>query len=327
MPGESRNNALSPRLVYCIIVTYNGLTWIAKCLDSLAQGSYPCPVLVIDNGSTDGTLAYIEENFPHIRLIRSEKNMGFGQANNIGLKMALEEGAEHVFLLNQDAWVEVDTIRDLVAAQVENPQFGILSPLHLNGLANALDSYFAGYLMQSDLKEWTSSWLLGWPEHPLIVDTHFVNAAAWLISAGCLRRTGGFDPIFFHYGEDLNYAQRVLFHGFRIGIHTGARICHDREQRIASLPSPAAQLKKDRNHFLNQACDIRQDGFMALSIRRSVRYSLLMSINLFNTQKLTYNFQMARAALALIPSIRKSRRSAVGKFPFLKMGNDPSARA
>jgi len=260
MTGSAPNPS-STGLVYCIIVTYNGIAWVEKCLNSLIRSSYPLTVLVVDNCSTDSTVPTIRENFPQVRLIGTEKNLGFGQANNIGMQIALEEGASHVFLLNQDAWVEKDTILDLVNAQLKDPRFGILSPVHLNGAGTALDHYFSGYLLRSDLKEWVGAALLGRSLLSPVISTSFVNAAAWLISAECLRRTGGFDPIFFHYGEDLNYSQRVLYHNFLIGIHMDTRICHDRELRLAGPVATAIQRKRDKIHFLNQACDIRHAGY------------------------------------------------------------------
>jgi GT2 family glycosyltransferase len=304
--------------VYCIIVTYNGMTWLEKCLGSLVQSNWPVTVLVVDNRSSDATIPFIRENFPQVRLIGVERNLGFGQANNIGLRIAMEEGAAHIFLLNQDAWVEKNTIADLVKTQRENPQFGLLSPLHLNGDGTALDDYFAGYLLDSDVKEWVSSCLLGQTlTGPPVVNTSFVNAAAWMISAACLRKTGGFDPIFFHYGEDLNYSQRVLYHRFFIGIHMGARIFHDREQRLARPVTVDAQLKKDRIHFLNQACDIRVNRYRSLILRRAIRYSLLTVAHIFTKEGRRYYFNMAKTTVSLLSSIRKSRRSATGDLPFL----------
>jgi GT2 family glycosyltransferase len=297
------------------------MAWIERCLNSLLQNSCPTLIHIIDNNSTDGTVAFIKENFPQVRLTLAGRNLGFGQANNVGLRQALAENADHVFLLNQDAWVEKDTIGHLVAMQKLHPQYGIVSPLHLNGRGDALDINFAGYLQQSDILPSINSWMLGVPEPPPMINTSFVNAAAWLVSAACLAKTGGFDPIFYHYGEDENYAQRVLFHGFRIGVCTGARICHDREQRLGQSVPLAGRIKKEKNHFLNQACDIRKNGVSFLVLRRALRYSLLTAINVLNREKLFYNFQMARTVVGQLPAIRKSRRSAIGDIPFLNKEN------
>ena len=218
-------------LVYAIIVTYNGESWIRNCLESLKKSSRPVNSIVIDNGSHDKTLDIITENFPEISLIKSSNNLGFGQANNIGIKKAYDEGADYVFLLNQDASVEPETIEILVKMAERHPIYGILSPLHLNGTGDRLDWHFSNYIIPKRCPELYSDSLL---EKKLkeVYNAEYVNAAAWLLSRNVIEKVGGFDPIFFHYGEDDNYMQRVVFHGFKIGVCPHCRIFHDREDRI-----------------------------------------------------------------------------------------------
>lgn len=293
-------------------------------MNSLLCSEHPVHIVVIDNGSTDETVSVVRQNFSGAQLIETKKNLGFGQANNIGLKLALENKADYIFLLNQDAWIEPGTIASLVRAQDENPQFGILSPLHLNGEGSALDEYFLDYFIRSDIKKFIVSEVLDTGNRTLI-NTHFVNAAAWLLTAGCVQKTGGFDPIFFHYGEDLNYCQRVLFRGFKIGIYLQARIYHDRENRISRPSDTRSMLKKEWIHFLNQACDIRKPGYRALIIRRFCRYSFQLGLGLisFNKSRVEYNFFMAKKTAFSLSRIRKSRRQSLNtaSVPYLQTVN------
>lgn len=92
--------------VLAIIVSYNFVGWMKRCLGSLRCSELPVDVVVIDNFSTDDTVQMIKKNYPEVRLICSNENLGFGRANNIGLRIALEENYDAAFLLNQDAWVE-----------------------------------------------------------------------------------------------------------------------------------------------------------------------------------------------------------------------------
>lgn len=85
------------------------MQWLQKCLDS-CKGYQ---VIIVDNNSTDGTVSFIKENFPNIHLIPQTENLGFGQANNIGIKYALEQRAEYVFLLNQDAYLQEGCLGNL----------------------------------------------------------------------------------------------------------------------------------------------------------------------------------------------------------------------
>ncbi|MBI3883899.1 MAG: glycosyltransferase family 2 protein [Sphingobacteriales bacterium] len=286
------------------------MEWLKKCLWSLRQSEYPCHIICIDNRSTDNTVSFIKNNFPDITLIEAEKNLGFGQANNIGLQLALQANAQHVFLLNQDAWINNDTIAILVKAQTNNPEWGIISPIHLNGSGDKMDIYFQQYLIQSDIEHPTNYDTLSFPGKNTIINTKFVNAAAWLISSNCINKVGGFDPIFFHYGEDTNYVQRVLNIGFKIGIHTGCSIYHDRENRILNTSyNLKKQLEKDWVFFLTQACDIQQSNFKTFITKRFLRHSFLILKNTvkFNTIGIQYHFNMATKILFSFPQISKSR--------------------
>lgn len=221
--------------IFSIVVTYNGKEWIQKCLSSLMEsiGAFSHQIIVIDNGSTDGTQQVIEKKFPEVILVQSDKNLGFGQANNIGLSKALKEGTDYAFLLNQDAWVEANTLEKLVKTAEGNPEYGIISPLHLNGRGDKLDQGFSNYIVPHRCPVLYSDAMLGKPFKD-IYEAEYVNAAAWLLPRKTLEIVGGFDPIFFHYGEDDNYMQRVHFHKLKIGICPSVRIYHDREDRISN---------------------------------------------------------------------------------------------
>jgi GT2 family glycosyltransferase len=112
----------------------------------------------------------------------------------------------------------------------KNPEFGIVSPIHLNGIGNALDHNFSYYLSVNFCKNILSDIYMSKFEDK-IYSLKFVNAACWLISRSCIETVGGFSPTFFHYGEDENYCNRLLYHGYKIGVIPDARIYHDREER------------------------------------------------------------------------------------------------
>ena len=119
--------------ILVVIVTYNALKWIKKGLKSVEKSTLPADVLLIDNGSTDGTLPLVRTDWPGTRIIETGENLGFGAANNIGLRIALDEGYDFAYLLNQDAWLERDTLEKLVDAHRQ--EWGVLSPMQLDALA------------------------------------------------------------------------------------------------------------------------------------------------------------------------------------------------
>ncbi len=202
------------------------MPWIQKCLDSCDD----FPVIVVDNNSADETVFFIKEKYPRVLVLKQEKNLGFGQANNLGIKHALLHGTDYVFLLNQDAYLQKHTINKLIEIHKKNTQFGILSPIHLNGLGDKLDSNFSNYLMHKYNDKFYYDAIYN--KLKPIYEVPFVNAAAWMLPKETLEKIGGFDPIFFHYGEDDNYCQRVLFHKLKIGVVSDSFVNHDREFRF-----------------------------------------------------------------------------------------------
>lgn len=230
--------------ILVIIVSYNFERWIDRCLSSLRQSEHPVDVLVVDNCSQDHSVEMIEERYPEVRLVRSDVNLGFGRANNIGLQIALREGYEAVFLLNQDAWIEPKTVGTLAALARKHPEYGILSPVHLTGQGDNLDYGFATYTSQQSPSTLPKKELVSVP---------FVNAAFWLIPTDVLRKVGGFSPLFRHYGEDKDYVNRVRHHGYLVGYSPDVSGCHDRAHR---QPTRKARLYSTRVYLLSEYANI-----------------------------------------------------------------------
>jgi N-acetylglucosaminyl-diphospho-decaprenol L-rhamnosyltransferase len=227
--------------ILVIIVTYNGEKWVDKCFGSLRQSNVPLDVLVIDNGSTDNTLELIKNEYKEVEIIESQENLGFGKANNIGLERFIADGSDYAFLLNQDAWIEPDSIEKLITISKNHPNIGLLSPVHLNGKGDAIDLNFQNYLFRGHTPGFYSDLYLN--NLLPFYKTNFANAAAWLLTKECVKKTGGFDPHFNHYGEDLDYAGRAKKAGFDLVVVPSSRIYHDR---------PQIEMKNNLKHKANQ---------------------------------------------------------------------------
>ena len=228
--------------VFTIIVTYNGVKWIDACLKSVVGQS---EVIVVDNNSIDDTLNHIRVHFPNVIVLPLTKNLGFGVANNVGISYAMNKRADAVFLLNQDACAGKDCINKLVEASRLHKEFGIISPVHFNGDGSALDYSFQKLAYMSPL----ISDLITKRNTCEIYDFKFINAAAWFIPKDVFYKVGGFDSLFFMYGEDDNFSQRVLYHNFKIGVIPNAVIFHDSPQNNYQLGDPGSE--KYYEQFLN----------------------------------------------------------------------------
>lgn len=218
--------------VFAVIVTFNGATWIRGALQSLRDGSHACTAVVVDNASNDDTAGIVRREFPEAVLIESGANLGFGRGNNLGIEHALRASADAVLLLNQDAYATPDALGRLVAFLRAEPDFDIVSPLHCSPDLTRLDPTTQSAYLQRHAPGYLSDACLG------RVQAHYairgINAAAWLLRADVFRRVGGFDPLFFMYGEDDDLIERFAHHGLRMALLPAARIVHLR----AKAPAP-----------------------------------------------------------------------------------------
>ncbi|HXR83091.1 MAG TPA: glycosyltransferase family 2 protein [Hanamia sp.] len=243
--------------IFSIIVTYNGASWIEKCLHDLLESNIKTEVIVIDNASSDNTTDILS-SFESIHLIKNKENLGFGQANNLGIDLAMKNSADFIFLLNQDAYVFKNTISQLVDSLKEYPDFGVLSPLQLHINGKEIEPVFKNFLRRNFSDEIIHQMLAGEDHFNLHKPyaMRFVNAAAWMISRKCILKTGLFHPVFFHYGEDNHYASRVQFHGMKIGVLPAAHVIHDCKKEITD--SYDLLVRKIKNVPLYTLLDLRK---------------------------------------------------------------------
>jgi len=206
-----------------VLPTYNGEGFVENALDSVSKQSLtPQSVFVIDNASTDHTVEKVRKQFPSAIIIELDENTGFGGASNLGLQRALDEGADYILLLNQDVVLSGDTIERLVNAMEGNPRYGILSALQVSYDGSAIDQTFRGYALESSFYD-DLALAQGVKE---VYSTPFVPAAAVIFRRSALEMVGGFDPLFFLYGEDEDLCRRYLGAGWSIGFAPGAVVRH-----------------------------------------------------------------------------------------------------
>lgn len=284
------------------------MKWYKKCFDSLKYSSIPVETIVIDNNSSDETISFIKDNYPEIYLIESKENLGFGKANNLGFEYALEKKADFIFLLNQDAWVKTNAIENLVNKMNMNPEYGILSPIHLCGDEKHLDHGFEYYITPIFCPNLISDFVVKGKTEDRIYPIKFVNAALWLISADCLNKVGGFDTIFPHYGEDVDYCNRCNYQEFKIGIYPHAFGVHD---RIIKGRSGLALSKMRYNYKIDSLIvlkDIKEPFFLCIfrSIMPNISFALKKLLKLSFKDSLAY-FAASLDILFLLPKAYKHR--------------------
>lgn len=214
-----------------IIVTFNGAKFIERCLEAIFNAEANALVIIVDNASTDNTLT-LARRFS-CKIIELNYNIGFGAANNIGMSYALEiPDVSHLFLLNQDAYVESNLFKYLETIPDEMSE-ACLACVQTSGDGKDLDRNCEEfYLNAKDCPGFLNdSYFDRLKEFYTI---RFMNAAAWILPRDICMEVGGFSPTFFHYGEDSNYVDRMRFHGKKLLLATQCVVRHDRGGRSES---------------------------------------------------------------------------------------------
>lgn len=205
--------------VFLVVLNWNGKDDTAACLASLAEARVPGEValttLVVDNGSTDGSLETLPARFPNVRFVPMGENLRWAGGNNRGLSTALGEGADFVLLLNNDTVVDPGFLAPLLRAVKAEPRGGIFGPTILSMDGGKVWSAGGGW----------SPWL-GWawhrglgrpwrgPDGPEVQASGYVTGAALMVTKGCVERIGLLDEGYYLYGEDADWCLRAREAGF-----------------------------------------------------------------------------------------------------------------
>ena len=239
---------MKPPLVYVIMLTWNQKEDTLACLESLSRMTYPdYRIVVIDNGSIDGTEQAVKAQYPRIEVIANPRNLGFTGGTNVGLRYALAQGADFVFSINNDTIVEADILNVLVA-HATPPDVGVVAP----------KIYYAD--------EPKRIWSMGTRRHPLtlemvdkgrgkvdigqweqVLERDYLLGCALLFKRSVLEEAGLLDEVFFLYYDDLDFSLRAQRAGYRLLMVPRARMWHKVAASAGGVESPRVRYYRARS--------------------------------------------------------------------------------
>lgn len=232
--------------VAVLTVNTNGGHHLPAFAASLRALTYPKRhVVVVDNGSTDGSRERLPELFPGATVIENGQNLGFPGAVNAGLRYCLREGFDYVLILNDDTTHKPDFLSRLVERADRRT---LVAPKTLLADSSDLLDDAAG-----DYDWWRGVWrrpLLGKPAPPGFDrerEVTMANLSCLLVPTAAFRQVGLLDERFFLYGEDTDFVQRARRAGYRVWFHPGAVIYHRRSATTGGAGSPFALYYLTRN--------------------------------------------------------------------------------
>lgn len=210
-------------LVGCVIVNWNGWRDTILCLDALRAMTYKrLLIIVVDNGSTDDSVARIRAAHPGILLVQTGKNLGFSGGNNAGIREAIRAKAKYVWLLNNDTQPAPTALRELVQTAESDSKLGAVgSVLFYTQAPEKIQAWGGGWV-----NLWTgySSHATKPPSRESRLD--FLTAASMLVRTMVLEDVGLMDDRFFLYWEDAELCFRLRKKGWGLGVATRSVVRH-----------------------------------------------------------------------------------------------------
>ena len=212
-------------MISIIIVGYNSLKYLDDCLSSLFESSYKnFEVIFVDNNSKDSSMSFIKKAFSTVEIIESKKNLGFAGGNNLGIKKALKNKSEYIFLLNPDTIIDKDCLEKLINKADDRTILQPLILLHENSKKTNLINTTGGYLNFLGFS-YCSDYRLD-KKMAKEKDIAIASGAAVFIPAEILRKIGLFDESFFMYHEDVDLFWRARLFGHNIKLLPNALVWH-----------------------------------------------------------------------------------------------------
>ena len=218
--------------VTAIVVTYNAAPWIERSLESLRGAE--AELIVVDNGSTDGTVELVRERFPEARLVEHE-NRGFGAGNNAGMRLG---SGGYFLLLNPDAWLTGDALEQLVAFADAHPEAGVVGPKLLNPdgtLQRSVRGYPTPWRIATEYfflrklaprSRLLNAFFGAGFDHESVRTAEFLPGACLLVRREAVDSIGGFDEDFFLMSEEVDWCYRFRQAGWDVLFYPGAEVVH-----------------------------------------------------------------------------------------------------
>lgn len=239
-----------PPLVSIIIVNWNGMKWLKLCLDSLVAQEYKrYEIILVDNASSDDSVSFVKINYPNVRLVIAEENLGFAGGNNLGYQ---HTQGEYIVLLNNDTWVEPIFLASFLEAFSEIPNLGcVQSKIVLMDSPDSLDLvgsywttstflYYYGYGKDKDLEGYNQP-----------MPFFSVKGASILLSRRIIDEVGLFDNDFWCYYEETDLCHRLWLAGYECWYYPKAIAHHAVGGTSLSIDNDFVQFHNFKNKLLS----------------------------------------------------------------------------
>lgn len=243
--------------VVTVVLSFNSRKYIEDCLRSLKGNE----VVVVDAGSTDGSSEFIAEKFPELKLIVVKENLGYAGGNNLGIKYALESGADLIWVVNPDIVVAPDALSEAMKAMTDNVAVVASKVYFAAGFEFHKEKY-----KKNDLgkviwyagadNDWDNVYAKHWGINEVDKgqfnkkkEIGYATGSSMLLRSGVLKKTGLIDEKYFMYYEENDLCQRIKKAGYKL-IYAPQSIVRHKVGQAAGIGSGLADYYIARNRML-----------------------------------------------------------------------------
>jgi GT2 family glycosyltransferase len=285
-------------LVFVIVINYNGSKYLRTCFSSLEKQTYRnYRIVMLDNASTDSSAEFTAKNFPKVSIIQTKENFGFAKGNNLAIKSALDQGADYIFLVNNDTEAEPNLLEKLVSAAESEESIGILGPAVFD-----LETKDSVLEMGMTVDKFGYPLALKSPSEKN-ARVFFISGCAMMVKSELFRKIGLFDEKYFMFAEDLDLCWRGRLSGYKIIVVEAAKIYHASGGSILGGNIKGASYKTNvKRIFLREKNTIRTliKNYGTSSLFRVVPFYVVLIL-----------FEAAIWSILLKPNTSKSLLKAV----------------
>lgn len=235
---------------WVVVLNWNGLAETLECLESLSRLRYGnVHAVVVDNGSTGPEAEAIAARFPAVEVLRNSTNLGYAGGNNVGIRHALRQGAQYIWLVNNDAVVEEESLSALIAAAEHQPTVGLLSPV-VYDYTPARSIQFAGTIVDHAAETHYTLRSIDEARDAAKRGPLGLWGTALLLKRQVVEQIGLLDERYFAYHEDMDYCLRALARRFDTLVVPEAAVFHKDGRALGSPASPIKEYLMVRNWYL-----------------------------------------------------------------------------
>lgn len=224
-------------VVYIVVLNFNSYEDTLKCVKSIERISYPnYRVVIVDNNSSDNSFEILSEKLSNHTLLLSNKNFGYANGNNLGIKYAIDNDAQYICILNNDVEVEEDFLEPLIYTLQNDKTIGMVGPCICDyEKRDIIQSMGANINLYTGLTQGKYKGIKYESIKEDMVDVDYLGGACFVVRADIIREFGMMPENYFLFFEETEFCFNIKRNGYRLACLRNSRVYHKRSATISKF--------------------------------------------------------------------------------------------